>query len=481
MRTELLHILLVDDEPGQRAILEEIIRDEGHDVEVAESGEQALLLLEQGSWDLMVTDLRMPGMDGVALMRAARKLHPGLTVILMTAYATISSAVEAMKDGAYDYLQKPFAKEDLIQRVRHVAERAALVRENDRLRRELGRHAAPPILGESRAVMTLLRQVEKIAAAPGDVLISGASGTGKELVARRLHDTGQLAAGPFVPINCAAIPEGIAESELFGHEKGAFTHATSARAGRFEQADGGCLFLDEVGSMPLPLQGKLLRVLQDRVIERVGGGQPRRLEVRVIAASNRDLRLLVERGEFREDLYHRLNVLEIHIPPLSERRDDIPLLAAAFRDRAAARYAVPPPPIDDELLSFLRCYPYPGNVRELEHMMEKMVVLSDGEPLGLADLPPSIATAVPASLVAAGRGEDAVGTMPAAAESIGDHGVRPEELLAGGSTSLAEVEERLLAEALRQAGDNLSQAARRLGISYKTMRYRARKFGLIEG
>jgi transcriptional regulator with GAF, ATPase, and Fis domain len=273
-----------------------------------------------------------------------------------------------------------------------------------------------------------------------------------------------------VPVNCAAIPEGIAESELLGHEKGAFTHATSARAGKFEQADGGTLFLDEISSMPMALQAKLLRVLQDRVVERVGASKPKRVDVRVVAASNRDVREMLRQGAFREDLYHRLNVHELHVPPLRERGADIRLLAELFRDRAAERFAVPAPAFGEDLLQFLASYPFPGNVRELEHLVDKMVVLSDGEPLGVSDLPPSVR--------AAWRQASDAATAAAVPEPTLGTSQRPEDLLLGGPIQFFDVEKRLLAEAIRRAGGNLSEAARQLGLSYKTLRYRASKFGL---
>lgn len=460
-----LNVLVVDDEESQRVILGDILGDAGYDVEVFAEPEAVVARLRTGSADLLVSDLRMPGLSGHELLREARVLRPELLVILMTAYATVSSAVDAMKDGAFDYLQKPFAKDELLRRVERAAERTALARENRELRRVLGDEARGRILGTSPAVERLRSQLEKVAKRGVDVLLTGESGTGKELAARVVHFAGERAAGPFIPVNCAAIPETLAESELFGHAKGAFTDATESRAGRFEQADGGTLFLDEIGSMPMALQSKLLRVLQDRVVERLGSGKPRSVDVRIVAAVNRDLPSAVADGTFREDLYHRLNVVEIHLPALRDRPQDVLPLAETFRDRAADRSGVPAPEIDAELSAFLAGYRFPGNIRELEHLMERMVVLSDGEPLGLGDLPPSVhAVAVAAS-------------GPRETPSWNGE-LRPEDLLADDPISLPEVEERLLREAVRQAGGNLSEAARRLGISYKTMQYRARKFGL---
>jgi DNA-binding NtrC family response regulator len=326
---------------------------------------EALHRLESHGADLLVTDLRMPGMSGVELLKRARGLHPDLSVILMTAFATVDSAVEAMKMGAFDHLQKPFSKDELLARVTRVADRAALVSENRRLRRELSSRFAPPIIGSGDAMRTLLHQVDRIAKTTGDVLVTGQSGTGKELVAHRLHAASERAAGPFVAVNCGAIPDNLAESELFGHEKGAFIHAVANRAGHFEQA---------------------------------------------VSASDVDLRARISDGEFREDLYHRLNVLELHIPPLRECRGGISELAAHFRDIAVARYDV---------------------------------------------LPPAPESTGPAS-----------------------GGAGPERLLDAGPISLFDVERRLLCEAIRRADGNLSEAAKQLGVSYKTFRYRVRKFGL---
>lgn len=476
-----LNILVVDDESANRTIVADILRDQRHDVRTAETGVAALETLEREPVDLLLTDLRMPGMDGLELLRAAQRRRPDLAVILMTAFGTVQSAVEAMKHGAYDYLQKPFNREELIARVARAAERAFLVRENRKLRQKLEDEVGPRILGTSAGVRRLLQQISRLAPLPGDVLVTGESGTGKELVARALHFQGPRAAGPFVPVNCAAIPEGIAESELFGHKKGAFTHASQDRAGRFEQADGGTLFLDEISSMPLSLQGKLLRVLQDRIVERVGSSLPLRIDIRIVAASNRDLRGMTAKGEFREDLFHRLNVLELELPPLRERREDIGFLAAHFAERAALRSGLPVPEIDTELLTALGSYGFPGNVRELEHLMEKMVALAEGDALTLRDLPPAVARAIGV----AATGAPTLSSSPALdagssreGASADEGGLSPEALLRNGAVSLTEVEERLLREAIRLSGGNLSEAARRLSLSYKTMRYRAIKFGL---
>ncbi len=473
MSSHRLRILVVDDEPAQRAVLAEILADQGHDTEVAASGSEALAALELRPCELVITDLRMMDGDGLELLRAARRLIPDLEVVLMTAYATVSTAVEAMKSGAADYLQKPFHKDELVERVRRLAERRALQRENQRLRDEV----APRLHGESTPMQRLVRHIERLASIPGDVLVSGESGTGKELVARALHYRGTRASGPFVPVNCAAIPEGIAESEILGHEKGAFTHATAARTGKFEQADGGTLFLDEVSAMPLALQAKLLRVLQDHVVERVGSSKARHVDVRVIAASNRDLREMVRAGVFRDDLYHRLNVHELHVPPLRERGADVQLLAAIFRDRAAGRFAVPSPPLGPDLQRFFASYPFPGNVRELEHLIEKMVVLCEGEALGVDDLPLSVRAAW---RDLGGTSQAVGGQVPPDPEgAAGGMGrLRPEDLLLDGPIQFFEVEKRLIAEAVRRSGGNWSEAARQLGLSYKTLRYRAEKFGL---
>ena len=457
-----IRILVADDEAAQRTILEDILQGAGHSVHVAESGTDAAAVLEHTSFDLLLTDLRMPGMDGVELLKRGVRIQPELTVILMTAYATVESAVDAMKGGAYDYLQKPFTKTELLQRVARVSERVALKRENQKLRQEIGRRSVSTLLGKSPAHQRLLSQISKIAPVSADVLITGESGTGKELVARALHEQGANRHGPFVAVNCAAIPPGVAESELFGHEKGAFTDASQKRIGRFQQAHGGTLFLDEIISMPLELQAKLLRVLEERVVEPVGGGGGRPVNLRVMAASNRRVEDLVAKGEFREDLYHRINVLEIDVPALRDRREDIELLAETFRNEISDRYAIAPPLFEPSLTEFLKRYDFPGNVRELKHLIEKLVVLSDGAPLSADNLPESLKTWQPEQTKAAPETEN----------------LDPEDLLHQGEVSLPDIEERLLREAVRQAEGNLSEAARKLGISYKTLRYRVRKLGL---
>ncbi len=488
---EALRIYLVDDEASQREILADILESAGYCAQAFATGPELLAAMKENPAQLVLTDLKMPVMDGLEVLAAVKQDHEGCAVLLMTAYGTVSSAIEAMKLGAFDYLQKPFDKDELLQRVHRVAERCALIGENQRLRRELGSQRRSEILGESSVARELRRRVDKIAKLPGDVLVSGESGTGKELVARALHFGSARAGGPFVALNCAAIPEGLAESELFGHMKGAFTHASSSRAGRFEQADGGTLFLDEVSAMPLPLQAKLLRVLQERVVERVGSDRPRKLDVRVVAATNLDLVESARAGTFREDLYHRLNVHEVWIPPLRERGEDVVLLAETFTRRAAERFGLPPVDLEPGLLDFFRSYPFPGNVRELEHMMEKMVALSDGDPLGPSDLPPSVRRRVPSarhadrSTVSLTGGTsdgttDASAAGPSQTMSEDGFGQDPESLLSSGPVSLFDIEERLLKEAIRRSGGNLSEAARLLSISYKTMRYRARKFGLDE-
>lgn len=477
-----LRVLVVDDEPTQRTILGDILKCEGHGVATAGSGLEAVEQLRRAGFDLVITDLKMANGDGLHVLHEGRRLQPELSVLLMTAFGTISTAVLAMKSGAYDFLQKPFQKDELLARVERVADRVELKRENDRLRTELEAQAGPRFLGESEEMRRLLRLLRKLAPVAGDVLLSGESGTGKELAARALHFWGPRASGPFVAQNCAAIPEGLAESELFGHEKGAFTHATAGRAGRFEQAEGGTLFLDEISSMEIGLQAKLLRVLQDRMVERVGSGKPRRVNVRVVAAANRDFETSVREGRLREDLYHRLNVHEVHLPPLRERGADIRLLAERFRDEAAFRSGVPSPPLSEPLLAFLDRYRFPGNVRELEHMMQKMVALSDGEPLELADLPASVRRT---TLPFEGGGKDRAVVSHAVIDPILEptpldpKAPQPEDLLRAGPISFFDLEARLLAEAIRLAAGNVSEAARRLGLSYKTMRYRARKFGLL--
>ncbi|HJZ83929.1 MAG TPA: sigma-54 dependent transcriptional regulator, partial [Polyangia bacterium] len=368
-------ILIVDDEASMREFLSICLRRAGYAVEPASGGPEALRKLDGDSdFDVVVTDLKMPGSGGLDVLDAVKKRAPSTEVIVITAYATPETAIAAMKRGAYDYLTKPFKVDEIEVVVARAMEKRALVRENRLLRAELkGQYHLDRLVGKSAAMARVFDLVRKVAAAKTNVLITGESGTGKELVARALHQIGSRPDGPFVAVNCGAIPEALLESELFGHLRGAFTGADRDHPGLFVAASSGTLFLDEIGELPMALQVKLLRALQERSVRPVGGSTEREVDVRVVAASNRDLEGEVERGAFRQDLYYRLNVIQIQMPPLRARRDDIPLLAHLFAERYAAELGKPVPILAPDALRALCEYDYPGNVRELENLVERAV------------------------------------------------------------------------------------------------------------
>ncbi|MBK8240193.1 MAG: sigma-54-dependent Fis family transcriptional regulator [Deltaproteobacteria bacterium] len=432
-------ILLVDDEPAVTYALGEVL--EHHTTVRAGSAEEALTLLE--GIDVVVTDLSMPGMDGLALLRRIRDERPGVPVILLTARGSERTAVSAMKAGAHDYLAKPFDVDEL----RHVVDRAAelaLLRRRDRIaaaERAIGHR----IVGHSPALRRLLALVERVAPRDVHVLVTGETGTGKEAIAALLHVHGARASGPLVRFNCAAVPESLAESELFGHVRGAFTGAIAERRGYFEQADGGTLVLDEIGELPPGLQAKLLRVAQDGEIRRVGADAPRRVDVRLVACTHRDLRAWVAAGRFREDLFYRLAVVELVVPPLRARREDIPALAQAFALRHAARFGLDDVELTPELIEELTAQPWPGNIRELDNTVARLVALSGGGRIGPeAHARPSVAATETGSF----------------------------------RQQVAAFEHRLLAEALQASDGNQSEAARRLGMSRVTFIDRMKKHGL---
>ncbi len=371
-------ILIADDERPNLESLSRIFAKEGWSVATAESGAQALEVLRRERVAVLVTDLMMPGMSGEALLRAARTVSPETEVVLVTAYGTVEAAVSAMKEGAYDFITKPVKRHAIVKSVRQALEKAKLVAENRALRAQLAGLgvAAGSLIGNAPPFRSAVDALRQAAPTSATVLLFGESGTGKELAARLLHELSPRAGAPFVPINCSAIPESILESELFGYERGAFTGATGRKEGRFERAHGGTLFLDEVGEMSPAVQVKLLRVLQDGVVERLGGKQPIQVDVRIVAATNKDVAAEVRSGRFREDLFYRLNVIAVRLPPLRERQEDIPLLASAFLRRIAQKHAKPLTGFTQGALAALEHYAWPGNVRELEHAVERAVVLS---------------------------------------------------------------------------------------------------------
>jgi len=442
-------ILICEDDRVQRDIIADILARAGYAVRQAPNGADAVALLETETADMLLTDMRMPGMDGLELLRQAKRIRPDIEVVVMTAHATVQTAVTAMKEGAVDYLAKPFDKEELLIVAAKAVERGDLRRQNRQLRELVSESVAlGNIIGKAGAMQHVFDVTRKAVQVASTVLIQGESGTGKELIARHIHFAGPRARKPFVVMNCAAIPETLVESELFGHEKGAFTGAESSRAGKFETANEGTLFLDEIGDMQLASQAKLLRVLQDGMVERVGASQPRKVDVRVIAATNCDLARRVEEGAFRKDLYYRLDVIRIDLPPLRERIQDLPLLVAHFREKLAAKLGKPAPAISAEIVDILRRYRWPGNVRELENTLEQLFILCDGPALTPEDLPAKLLqrTAEPGQF-----------------------------RLPPGGIVLEDLEQDLIRQALELSGGRIKEAAELLGLTYKTLQYRLKK------
>ena len=371
-----LRVLLVDDEAIVRESLLNWFQEDGHEVAQASSAAEALQLVKEGPWDLALVDIKMPGMDGLELQRRLRQAAPGTTVIIMTAYASVETAVQALKDGAYDYITKPFDPDRLTQLVRAAGERRSLVEENQRLKHHLASVVTPePILGRSPGILRAVELIHTVAPTGTSVLITGESGTGKELVARAIHANSPRAYMPLVVVNCGALPEGTLESELFGHERGAFTGAHYRHKGKFELAHGGTLFLDEIGEVSPRIQVELLRVLEDKQVVRLGGTHPVTADFRLVSATNKDLMQEVKAERFREDLYYRINVFHIEVPPLRERREDIASLAVALIERAARSMNVPAPVIDPRAMRLLESYDWRGNVRELANAMERALVV----------------------------------------------------------------------------------------------------------
>ncbi|MGH9481535.1 MAG: sigma-54-dependent transcriptional regulator [Terriglobales bacterium] len=444
-------ILIVDDEPKMQRLLELQLSQSGYATLAAGDAEQAMKLLQEQPVDLVVTDLRLPGMNGLEFLLAAKRAQAGLPVVVMTAHGTVETAVEAMKAGASDYVLKPFPLEELRLVIEKELAVAGLRQENQSLREALGqRYDYPNIVGRSPKMQEVLALVERVAATQSTVLLGGESGVGKDLIARALHQHSRRSGGPFVKINSTAIPENLLESELFGYEKGAFTGATRSKPGKFELADQGTLFLDEIGDVPLPVQVKLLRVLQEREFERLGGTRTLKVDVRLIAATNRNLRAALEEGTFREDLYYRLNVVPIDLPPLRAHKEDIPALAEFFIARCAREAGKTITGLSPAGLAKLMEFDWPGNVRELENVIERAVALGDGPRLEAEDIRLDLAPSSPPA--------------PGGA------------LLPAGWT-LEKWEQEVIRDALRRAGGNKSQAARLLGLSRNALRYRLSTMG----
>jgi len=448
-------ILVVDDDQAHRGMLRTMLRSWGYAVSEAADGDEALNLVRERAFDAVLTDVRMARMDGIHTLKSVLEYNPALPVVLMTAYSSVETAVEALRLGAYDYLVKPLDFEILRHTLRQAIEHSRLSVENRELRRQLSEAAARPgILGRSPAMLAMQETIATVAPTEATVLITGESGTGKELVARALHSGSARADKPMVTVNCAALAENLLESELFGHEKGSFTGADRRREGRFVQANGGTLFLDEIGEMPLPLQAKLLRALQEGEVQRVGSDAPLTVDVRVLAATNRDLREEVARRRFREDLYFRLNVISLEVPPLRDRGEDIPVLAAHFLERFAGRNRKSIRGFSPQAVDSLLRYAWPGNVRELENAVERAVILCNGDLITRRELPAAIT--------------EAASPEEASSAAVG--------ALAG--LPLDELERRAIGETLRCTGDNKSEAARQLGITRATLHNKLRKYGM---
>ncbi len=448
-----MRLLVIDDEAGLRQSLHLLLTDDGHAVTVAADGAAGLERALAEPFDAILCDVRMPAMDGLGFLRAYRSAGGGALVIMMSAYGTEDAAIEAMKQGAYDYIPKPFRADEVVLVLRKAEERERLRGEVEALRSALGAAAAAPgIVAESEALRAALDLIAKVAPHRTTVLITGPSGTGKEVLARELHRQSPRAAAPFVAVNCAAIPETLLESELFGHVRGAFTGAVGDHPGLFEQASGGTLFLDEIGDLPTALQAKLLRALQDGEIRRVGDRAPRRVDVRVVAATARDLEVDARAGRFREDLFYRLDVVSVRLPSLAERPEDVPPLIRALLARHALRLGRAEPALAPEAARALLEYAWPGNVRELENALEHALVLAQGGTIGLADLPAAVRS----------------GGVRAAPERADV----PDLSLHGRA---AAAEEAAIRAALERSGGNRRQAAALLGVSVRTLFYRLRR------
>lgn len=451
-RNEKAAILVVEDEAKMRRLLELQLGEEGFSVHSAADAEAGLQLLVREKPDLVVTDLRLPGMSGLEFLQAVKRVNAALPVVVMTAYGTVESAVEAMKVGASDFVTKPFSLAELVLVIRKELDSHRLREENRSLREALGRrYAYDNIVAQSDKMQAVLALVERVAPTNSTVLLGGESGVGKDLIARAIHEHSQRSSGPFIKINSTAIPENLLESELFGYEKGAFSGAAGTKPGKFELADKGTLFLDEIGDVPAAIQVKLLRVLQDREFERLGGTKTHKVDVRLVAATNRDLRAALEEGTFREDLYYRLNVVAIDIPPLRDHKEDIPALANYFLERYARESAKPVTGLTPDALKRLMDYHWPGNVRELQNIIERGVTLSSGTVLDVADI--------------------YLDESSARSTAGATHVLPP-------GMTLEQWEDETIREALRRANGNKSQAARALGLSRNALRYRLSKIGV---
>jgi two-component system NtrC family response regulator len=452
-----VRILIMDDEPQERRRIETHLVQKGYDVTAVRDVQEAMDAVVNGRFDVFLTDCNIPGVDALETSGEARKISPDMAVIIMTAFATIETAVKAIKAGAYDYLSKPIDLDQLVVLIGRISERRTLIRENTELKEQLReRYKFDEIVSSSHAMEEVLNLAGRVAASNAAVLLRGESGTGKELVAKAIHYHSRRADFPLVKVNCAALPETLLESELFGHEKGAFTGATARRIGRFEAADKGTLFLDEIGELAPAMQVKLLRALQDGEFERVGGNQTIKTDVRMIAATNRDLEKAMKKGQFREDLYYRLNVVSIVLPPLRDRKEDIPALLDHFIDKYKKENTKQITELSPEARDLLMRYSYPGNVRELENIIERAVVLAKKKIITESDLPIHVHTAA-------------------------RNGRHPAQEFKGSlQETLGTVERGLILEALKETGGIQTRAAEKLGLSERVLRYKLKKYKIKE-
>ena len=458
MKIEKAKILIVDDDPGHLVSVKTVIKSWGYTVETADDGTAAVDLVKSRPVDLILMDVRMAQMSGIEALQQINVYNPSIPVIIMTAYSSVGSAVEALKTGAYDYLTKPLDFDELKLTIKRACEHAGLKAENRALKEHLqSDYDLSNIIGRSRPMIKLIDMMSMVAPSEATVLISGESGTGKELIARSLHFNSMRRDKPLVVVNCAAITETLLESELFGHEKGSFTGADRRREGRFKQADSGSIFLDEIGETSSTMQAKLLRVLQEKEIQRVGGEETISVDVRIIAATNRDLAKEVAGGRFREDLFYRLNVMPLSVPPLRERRDDIPLLAQAFLEKFAEKNRKTVKGFVPLAMDMLVNYDWPGNVRELENAVERAVILLSGDHITEKQLPLNITEKYP---------DHSPGNAPAAQ-------------VTDGTRSLEEIEKDAILATLEAAGGNKAEAARRLGVTRKTLHNKLKAYGLL--
>lgn len=455
-------ILVVDDEESIREFLEIMLKKEGYSVTCAENGRVAKDILEKKSFDLVISDFQMPEMTGMELLKYVKDHYPQTIFMMITAFGTTESAVEAMKIGAYDYITKPFKIDEVRINIANALRSLSLEKENKTLKKELNReYNFQNLVGNTGEMHHIFDMIKRVASTPSNVLITGESGTGKEMIAKAIHYNGEFKNKPFVTVNCGAIPENLMESEMFGHKKGSFTGAVTDKEGLFEVANGGTLFLDEIGELPLSIQVKLLRALQERVIRRVGATEDQKIDVRIIAATNRDLQQMVNEGTFRQDLYYRLNVINIESPPLRSRVSDIPVLANHFLRKYNDRLGKSIQGISAEAMSILKSYAYPGNVRELENIIERTIALESGTSILPESLPPFVQTSEGRKLASTHEIE------------VTEEGIFLDKII-------DQIEKELLIKAMHTAGGVKKRAAKLLNITFRSMRYRAKKHNLSD-